>query len=135
MPYRPSLVGANILKPAPQLGYFTRSSICIAFSILSQNPILTVIDVIHCRRGRILGEDLLDAAAEWIVFEALRTTAGPRPPSLRLGYLLIGQFLASPAQVLRKIETRTLAGTARAAAPSNVMRGLNELRCNVCTPE
>jgi hypothetical protein len=44
MPCRPLLTDALALKTAPQLGYFTRSSICIAISIRSQNHLGDVFD-------------------------------------------------------------------------------------------
>jgi hypothetical protein len=59
MPYRPSLIGANTLKSAPQLGYFSRSSIRIAFSILSQNPLGDLLDGSKLNQSRQLDETLL----------------------------------------------------------------------------
>ena len=39
MPCRPLLTDALALKTAPQLGYFTHCTICIAISVRSQNPL------------------------------------------------------------------------------------------------
>ncbi len=59
MPYRLSLIGANVPKPAPQLGYFTRSSICIAISIRSQNPLGSLFEGYKLNQSFQLDETLL----------------------------------------------------------------------------